>query len=139
MKPCGRIHLSTGAVYVRLAHPCGRKYSCRLRPQLRPRVLESVPDSVASDASDSEPVPDPAVLDEPSILDPPAAAEESDASNALTFHLLHDSTSKGRPKLVDSRGYSYNIKRRRPKAVDWQCTIRRNVLLKACSLLNGPV
>lgn len=46
---------------------------------------------------------------------------------AVTFKLIPDATSKGRPKLVDSRGYSYNIRRRRPNAVDWQCTIRRKV------------
>lgn len=73
-------------------------------------VLESVPDAVTADASDSEPAPDSAVLDKSSILDPLATAEEPDTSNAVTFQLLHDSTSKGRPKLVDSRGYSYNIK-----------------------------
>lgn len=92
-----------------------------------PTADEPVPDSVAADSSDSESVRDPAVLDESSIIDPPALVEEHDAPTAVTFKLIPDATSKGRPKLVDSRGYSYNIRRRRPNAVDWQCTIRRKV------------
>lgn len=92
-----------------------------------PTANEPVPDSVAADSSDSESVRDPAVLDESSIIDPPALVEEHDAPTAVTFKLIPDATSKGRPKLVDSRGYSYNIRRRRPNAVDWQCTIRRKV------------
>ena len=92
-----------------------------------PTADETVPDSMAADSSDSESVQDPAVLNESSIINPPALVEEHDAPTAVTFKLIPDATSKGRPKLVDSRGYSYNIRRRRPNAVDWQCTIRRKV------------
>ena len=76
----------------------------------KPTADEPVPDSVAADSSDSESVRDPAVLDESSIIDPPALVEEHDALTAVTFKLIPDDTSKGRPKLVDSRGYSYNIR-----------------------------
>ena len=69
-----------------------------------------------------EPLADPA-LDESSIIDPLPAAVENDSSFAVTFQILEDSTTKGRPKLVDNRGYCYNIKRRRANAIDWQCTV----------------
>ena len=40
------------------------------------------------------------------------------------FKLVEDSTKRGRVKLVDSRGYTFNVKRRRVTATDWQCTSR---------------
>ena len=46
---------------------------------------------------------------------------------AVTFKIIEDSTSKGRPKLIDNRGYSYGIKRRRVNATDWVCTRRPKV------------
>lgn len=94
-------------------------------------AADSVVESVINDSTDNnestvyEPVTDPAALDESLIYDPPAAVEGNDF--AVTYQILQDSTTKGRPKLVDSRGYCYNIKRRRPNATDWQCTIRRKV------------
>ena len=36
-------------------------------------------------------------------------------------------SKRGRPKLVDNRGYSYNIQRRRGENTDWQCTVRPKV------------
>ena len=36
--------------------------------------------------------------------------EPSTAAFALTFKIIEDSTWKGRPKLIDSRGYSYGVK-----------------------------
>ena len=68
-----------------------------------------------------EPIQDP-VLDESSIADPPA--EESGSSFAVTFQIITDSTTKGRPKLIDSRGNSYHIKRSQANTTDWQCTTR---------------
>ena len=49
-----------------------------------------------------EPLADPAV-DESSILEPLPAAVENDSSFTVTFQILEDSTTKGRPKLIDSR------------------------------------
>ena len=53
--------------------------------------------------------------------------EPSTAPFALTFKIIKDSTSKGKPKLIDSRGYSYGVKRRRVNATDWMCTRRPKV------------
>jgi len=71
-----------------------------------------------------EPIQDPA-LQESSIADPPA--EENDSSFAVTFQIVKDSTTKGRPKPIDCRGYSYHVKCRQANATDWQCTTRPKV------------
>ena len=63
-------------------------------------------------------------LDESSIADPPAAESPVHQSFAVTFEVINDCTTKGKPKLIDSRGYSYGIKRRRANATDWVCTRR---------------
>ena len=62
---------------------------------------------LASD-HDVDPVADPD-LDEPSIADPPAAESPVQQSFSVTFEVINDCTSKGKPKLIDSRGYSYGI------------------------------
>ena len=43
---------------------------------------------------------------------------------SITFQIVEGSSVRGQNKLFDSRGYSYCIKRRRPNATDWQCSIR---------------
>ena len=66
-------------------------------------VAESTPfDFTGSMSTLYEPLADPAV-DESSILEPLPAAVENDSSFTVTFQILEDSTTKGRPKLIDSR------------------------------------
>ena len=120
-------------VYVRVPPPCGGKHSCGLRRQLSPRVRHRRA-YCWRDSSGFHGrwfswfwVSSRSKLDESSIIDPPALVEEHDAPTAVTFKLIPDATSKDRPKLVNSRGYSYNIRQRWPNAVDWQCTIRQKV------------
>jgi len=64
-----------------------------------------------------------------SIFEPLPATVENNFSSAVTFQILEDSTTKGRPKLIDNRGYCYNIKCRRAHATDWQCTVRPKVTI----------
>jgi len=71
---------------------------------------------------------DPAV-DESSILEPLPTAIENDSSFAATFQIPEDFTTKGRLKLIDKRGYCYNIKGRRANATNWQCTVRPKVTI----------
>ena len=67
-------------------------------------------------------------LDESSLAESPTAnVRQNLSSSSLTFQVINDCTNKGRPKLLDSRGYSYGIKRRRANATDWVCTIRPKV------------
>jgi len=78
----------------------------------------------AEDKPSHQPILDPA-RDESSIGEP--APETSTVPFAVTFNIIEDSTSKGKPKLIDNRGYSYGIKRRRVNATDWVCTRRPKV------------
>ena len=48
--------------------------------------------------------------DESSLAEPPPADEEL-SSFSLQFEIVEDSTKRGKNKLVDNRGYTYNVKR----------------------------
>ena len=54
-------------------------------------------------------------------------ANEVADSFRLEFEIVKDSTKRGRPKLIDNRGYTYNVQRRRGENTDWQCTVRPKV------------
>ena len=45
----------------------------------------------------------------------------------LNLRLLTIPRREDAQNLVDNRGYSYNIQRRRGKNTDWQCTVRPKV------------
>ena len=57
----------------------------------------------------SEEVPADPIQEESSILE--AAPQEVNRTFNLEFEIVDDSSKRGRPKLVDNRGYSYNIQR----------------------------
>ena len=56
-------------------------------------------------------------LEEPSIHEQPEIPD-----SPVTFQLIEEATKRGRVKLVDNRGYTFNVKRRRATATD--CTSR---------------
>ena len=58
-------------------------------------------------------------------MEPPA--NEVPDSFRLEFEIVKDSTKRGRPKLIDNRGYTYNVERRRGENTDWRCTVRPKV------------
>ena len=68
-------------------------------------------------------------LNESSLAESPTATVRQNLSSsfAISFQVINDCTNKGRPKLIDSRGFSYGIKRHRANATDWICTIRPKV------------
>ena len=66
--------------------------------------------------------------DESSIAKPSPADEEL-FSFSVQFEIEEDSTKRVRNKLVDNRGFTYNVKRRRGNKTDWQCTVRPKVIL----------
>ena len=41
-----------------------------------------------------------------------------------SFHLVEEGSQRRRTKLVDSLGFSYNVRSKRPYATYWQCTVR---------------
>ena len=64
------------------------------------------------------------VHQESSIADPPPHAEMTRQA-PVTYQIA--SNIKGKRKLIDSDGYSYNVKRQRGEATDWQCIVRPKV------------
>ena len=69
---------------------------------------------------------EPPAFDESSLMEP-LAPDSRPATFQIEFEIVEDSTKRGRNKLVDSRGYTYNVKRRRGGHIDWQCTVRPKV------------
>ena len=69
-----------------------------------------------------EPPAQPA-LDESTIDDPTPNPVEAE-TEPLTFQFLEGGSERGKRKLIDNRGYSYNVKRQRVNATDWQCTVQ---------------
>ena len=69
-------------------------------------------------------VPQP--VEESSVID-----EEPDVSihhdSQVTYELVEKSSQRMKDKLIDSLGYTYNVKRRRGTCVYWQCTVRNRV------------
>ncbi|KAJ7387684.1 hypothetical protein OS493_001024 [Desmophyllum pertusum] len=72
-------------------------------------------------------------FEEPSLQDPDPALELS-SSLKLTYEIVRQSTKRGRPKLIDSQGYTYNIQRLRGVVTDWQCSVRRKSTLAELQL-----
>lgn len=46
----------------------------------------------------------------------------------ITYQLIAAATQRGKPKLVDSLGYGYNLKRQSKTATTWQCTVRNRTV-----------
>ena len=69
----------------------------------------------------------PAVVQESSLNDPTPHIEPGQVR--LTYTLVPGGTKRGKAKLVDSLGYTYNIFRKTSEySQDWQCTVRSKKL-----------
>lgn len=63
--------------------------------------------------------------DEPSLVDPNPADTSSDFSfSDVTYEIMEQCLKEGRPKLINTQGYTYNQHRQRGIVTDWQCTVR---------------
>ena len=80
----------------------------------------------AIDESTVHDPPDQPTIDELAIQVPGPQSVEP-ANQPLTFQIVERARERGKRKLIDSWGYSYNIKRQRLTGTDWQCTVRRKV------------
>lgn len=59
---------------------------------------------------------------ESSILEPlPELCDFID--QPITYYLVDSGTKRGRNKLIDNLGFTYNISKKRPYATYWQCTV----------------
>ena len=66
------------------------------------------------------------VIEESSIEGPVPVPVEP-VNKPLTFEIVEGGSERGKRKLIDIWGYSYNVKRQRVSATDWQCTVRQKV------------
>ena len=56
-------------------------------------------------------------------MDDPSRPEELRQPQP-TFQIVEGGTKRGKRKLIDSFGYTYNVKKRLGNTTTWQCTIR---------------
>ena len=42
----------------------------------------------------------------------------------MTYHLVEEASLRRRNKLIDSKGFSYNVRRMKADKIHWQCSIR---------------
>lgn len=66
----------------------------------------------------------PAFVEQAACVDNPIIEHLTEQVETVTYEVLEQGTRRARTKLIDSNGYTYNVKSRTPKATYWQCTIR---------------
>ena len=60
---------------------------------------------------------------EPSLIEPPVGSIEP-GPKEVNFELVEEASKKRGTKLIDSQGYTYNVRRRTQSATVWQCSVR---------------
>ncbi|KAJ8037002.1 hypothetical protein HOLleu_17701 [Holothuria leucospilota] len=84
---------------------------------------EPVAESTKVDAEPEEyDIPQP--INESSLAEE-AVNPQPRTTSTVTYEVVASGTKRGRELLVDNRGYTFNVKRRRTNATDWQCTVRQ--------------
>ena len=61
---------------------------------------------------------------ESSIEDPSIQDTEPLAESEVAFQIIEKGTKRGKDKLIDNLGYTYNKKMQRSHVTYWQCTVR---------------
>ena len=81
--------------------------------------------SAPSDVSREVPYAIPAQLNESSIEEPvPGDVIVDQEATAVTYQLVEQGTKRGKTRLVDNLGFTYNVHHKRSYATYWQCTVR---------------
>ena len=88
--------------------------------EFNPPVSSSAADSFESTVYDLPAQPS---IEESTIEEPTPQPVEP-VNLPRTFQIVEGASERGKRKLIDSWGYSYNVKRQRVNATDWQCTVR---------------
>ena len=120
--------------------------STSLPPDLSSTVSASTSDfgtvadvTMFSETSDMPaPLEEPSLLREHSFVEPEAdhdAIADQEAST-VTYQLVQQGTKRGKARLVDSLGFTYNLQYRRSYATYWQCTVRPKKIHAELLLLN---
>jgi len=65
-----------------------------------------------------------AFVDEPSLEEDPLVDEPAVDAGPVHYEVMDRATQRGKPLLIDSRGYAYGIHRRYDDSVVWRCTKR---------------
>ena len=68
-------------------------------------------------------MPLPTVLEEESLAKPTILSVDP-APEQLTYQIIDEGTIHRKKKLIDSRGFTYNVKERGKETTYWQCTVR---------------
>lgn len=79
-------------------------------------LIQSQPDADSTQIKNEHSV-DPI---ESSLHDPTPGEQPS--SFAITYEIAENRSKRGRPKLIDSQGYTYNQQTTRGLVTDWQCS-----------------
>ena len=58
------------------------------------------------------------------ILNQDVTNESNPFQSQVTFEVVEEGTKRRKSKLIDSKGYTYNVKMRRADVTYWQCTVR---------------
>lgn len=59
-----------------------------------------------------------------STVNDPVIENHTVQVETVTYQIIEKGTRRAKAKLVDSNGYTYNIKTQLPKATYWQCSVR---------------
>ena len=96
-----------------------------VRPDSRLYNVKAVLDGVIEFVTPGSvlPVQRPAPLEESSLLES-SMGEVEVSQLTVTYEIVEEGTKRRKQKLIDSLGYSYNIKEREKASTYWQCTVR---------------
>ena len=96
--------------------------------------LDSSADNFSTVAESVTTEPESSVYDPPvqptideSAIEGPTPQPVVVENQPLAFQIVEGASERGKRKLIDSWGFSYNVKRQRLTATDWQCTVRPQV------------
>ena len=93
-----------------------------------PSTIQTIEETNAESAIGStvyEPPIQP-TIDE-STIEGPTPHSVKQADQTLSFQIMEGASERGKRKLINSCGFSYNVKRQRLDATDWKCTVRPTV------------
>ena len=91
---------------------------------------------LADQSTDYDPPSQRQPVNEESSIEGPVPVLVEPVNQTLAFEIVERGSERGKRKLIDSWGYSYNVKRQRVSATDWQCTVRQKVRIFLFGHLN---
>lgn len=66
-------------------------------------------------------------IQQESAINEPAIEHRTEHVETITYQILEQGTLRARNKLIDSNGYTYNIRTHSKAATYWQCSVRPKV------------